>query len=152
MPFTSYAYSIAVAINVSLGALGSSGPGVLSGQGPTQGASQTESATGSRGVHCPPDFETLFDPATKVLRCRREVVAWVVTSCLEKDFAKYVAKPGADNCGPTEIPGVGTPPGATGSRPVACAAAGYTVVVDRTGPRDRCERVDRSFALPRPLS
>ena len=151
MPFTSYVTAIAVAINASLGPLVSSDPGVLSGQGPAQGTSSTESATASRGVHCPPDFETLFDPATKVLKCRREVVAWVVTSCLEKDFARYVAKAGADSCGPTEIPGVGTPPGATGSRPVACAAAGYTVVVDRTGPRDRCERVERSFALPRPL-
>ena len=151
MPFTSYVTAIAVAINASLGVLGS-GPGDLSGQRAAQGTSPTETTTASRGVHCPADFETVFDPATKVLKCRREVVAWVVTSCLEKDFAKYVAKTGADSCAPTEIPGVGTPPGASGSRPVGCAAPGYTVVVDRTGPRDRCERVERSFALPRPLS
>jgi hypothetical protein len=141
---TAYAHSIVIAVHVSLGT------GLLPGQGPAQGPA-TESATAAKGVHCPREFETVFDPATKVLTCRREVVSWVVTSCPEKDFAKYVAKVGPDSCGPTEIPGVGTPPGATRSRPVGCAAPGYSVVVDRTGPRDRCERVERSFALPRPV-
>ena len=116
-------------------------------------SAQPSSADGiaAKGVHCPADFEAVFDSASRVLRCRREVVAWVVTGCPEKDFAAYSVKPGPDSCGRTEIPGVGTPPSATVSKPVACAAPGYTVVVDRTGPRDRCERTERSFALPRPV-
>ena len=94
----------------------------------------------------------MFDASTKVLRCRRDVASWVVTSCPDREFATYLARPGADGCGPTEIPGVGVPPGAPGPRPVACASPGYTVVTDRTGPRDRCERTDRVFTLPRPVS
>jgi hypothetical protein len=105
----------------------------------------------AKGFQCPVDFETIFDPGAKILRCRREVVAWVVTVCPDKNFAAYSVKTGPDGCGPTEIPGVGTPPGASGSRPVACAAAGYAVVADRTGSRDRCERTERSFAFPRPV-
>ena len=148
MPPTSYVQSLAAAVALSFSPFSVGGGGHLAGQGPTQG-SPSESAAAAKGVHCPREFEAVFNDDTKVLTCRREVVAWVVTSCPEKDFAKYVAKAGPDSCGPTEIPGVGTPPGATGSRPVGCAASGYAVVVDRTGPRDRCERVERSFALPR---
>ena len=126
-------------------------------QGPARAPAPSAPATpasdaAARGVRCPQDFETVFDASTKVLRCRRDVVSWVVTSCPERGFATYLAKPGADGCGPTEIPGVGVPPGSSGSRPVACASQGYTVVADRTGPRDRCERTDRVFALPRPVS
>lgn len=147
MPFTSYVQSIAAAVALSLSPFSLGGRGHLEGQG-----LPSESAAAAKGVHCPREFEAVFNPDTKVLTCRREVVAWVVTSCPEKDFAKYVAKAGPDSCGPTEIPGVGTPPGATGSRPVGCAAPGYAVVVDRTGPRDRCERVERSFVFPRPVA
>lgn len=111
---------------------------------------QSGSAAAARGVRCPPDFDPLFDSATHVLRCRRDVVSWVVTICLEKQFGSYVAKPGADTCFPTEIPGVGSPPGSRGTRSVACATSGYTVVADRTGPRDRCERVERLWAFPVP--
>jgi hypothetical protein len=119
------------------------------GQAPAQAPASAESAAAAKGVQCPSGFEALFDAAAKILRCRREVVTWVVTSCHEKGFGAYAAKRGADSCGPTEIPGVGVPPGSTGSRAVACASPGYVVVVDRTGPRDRCEHVEHLFALPR---
>lgn len=124
-------------------------PSHPTGQPAVPSPSASERATAAKGVQCPAGFETLFDAVAKVLRCRREVVTWVVTGCPEKGFAAYVAKPGADSCQPTEIPGVGAPPGSTGSRAVACASPGYTVVVDRTGPRDRCERIERVFSLPR---
>ena len=126
-------------------------PTVARGQTPATGPT-SENVAAARGVHCPSDFETLFDAATGVLRCRRDVVSWVVTSCVEREFATYLARPGSDLCGPTEIPGVGTPPGASRSRPVSCVSSGYAVVPDRTGPRDRCERVERVFAYPRPTS
>lgn len=146
MPLTSDLCTLVIAIDVAVGSL------MLTAQGPVQAAQQSPAdGAAAKGVHCPADFETVFDPASKVLRCRREVVAWVVTGCPEKDFATYAAKPGPDSCGRTEIPGVGAPPGAATSKPVACAAPGYAVVVDRTGPRDRCERTERSFALPRPV-
>ena len=127
-------------------------PVIVTAQGPTQ-STQPASAEGlaAKGVQCPAEYQAVFDTSTKVLRCRRDAVAWVVTRCPEKDFATYSAKPGADSCGPTEIPGVGAPPGSTAFKPVGCAAPGYVVVVDRTGPRDRCERTERSFTLPRPL-
>ena len=136
----------------SLLTIGLAAPVVLASRGLAQSATPS-SAEGpaAKGVQCPAEYQAMFDATTKVLRCRREAVAWVVTQCPEKDFATYSAKPGADSCGPTEIPGVGTPPGSTGSKPVGCAAPGYVVVVDRTGPRDRCERTERSFALPRPV-
>ena len=122
----------------------------------SQGAAQSTPPSAAedpaaKGVQCPADFQAVFDNTTKVLRCRREAIAWVVTRCADKDFATYSAKPGPDSCGPTEIPGVGTPPGATALKPVACAAPGYAVVMDRTGPRDRCERTERSFTLARPV-
>lgn len=123
-------------------------PVAASGQAAPAGA-QSESAA-ARGVRCPAEYEALFDASSKVLRCRRDLVSWVVTSCGERSFSTYVAKSGPDSCAPTEIPGVGSPPGATGSRPVVCVSAGYSVVIDRTGPRDRCERVERLFAFPRP--
>jgi hypothetical protein len=130
------------------------GLAVLPAIGQAQGSSTpgvVESAA-AKGVRCPATHETLYDAATKVLRCRRDTVSWVVTSCAQKEFSTYRAKPGADSCDPTEIPGVGTPPGVTGSRPVVCAASGYALVHDRTGPRDRCERVERSYALPGAVS
>jgi hypothetical protein len=138
-------YSLVVAIDLAFA------PVSLGTQVPGQSAQPVADGVAAKGVHCPVDFEAVFDAASKVLRCRREVVTWVVTGCPDKDFATYSAKPGADSCGRTEIPGVGAPPGSTASKPVTCAAPGYTVVVDRTGPRDRCERTERSFALPRPV-
>ena len=106
----------------------------------------------AKGVRCPDGFESVFDATEKILRCRREIVRWVVTGCADKSFGTYVVKEGPDACAPTEIPGVGTPPGARGSRPVACAANGYQMMTDRTGQRDRCERTDTQFALPLPAN
>lgn len=106
----------------------------------------------SRGVKCPDGFVAVFDSAAKVLRCRRDVVRWVVTACSDKSFGTYVVRPGADTCGPTEIPGVGIPPGAKGSRPIECAAHGYRLLTDRTGQRDRCERTETQFVLPLPAN
>jgi len=111
-------------------------------------ASQGQPPSG--GVRCPAGFETIYDPSAKVMRCRKDVVSWVVTGCSDKSFASYVVKEGADACAPTEIPGVGTPPGARGTRSVGCVAAGYDLMTDRTGQRDRCERTERVFALPQP--
>ena len=148
MHLVSYAFGATLALLLALS------PTVGAAQAPAAATPPANGATAAaaRGVRCPADYETIFDAPTRTLRCRRDVVSWVVTSCPEKDFGTYVAKAGSDSCGPTQIPGVGTPPGAAGSRPVACAAAGYTVVTDRTGMRDRCERVDRSFALPAPAA
>ena len=98
----------------------------------------------SKGVRCPAEFVAVWDAGTKVLRCRKDVVSWVVTACADKTFATYVVRAGEDACGPTEIPGVG--------KPVSCAASGYELMTDRTGERDRCERVERIFALPQPAS
>jgi hypothetical protein len=111
-----------------------------------------ESTAAAKGVKCPEEYQSIYDASTAVLRCQREVVSWVVTRCLDKDFSTYKASPGADSCGPTEIPGVGAPPGSSGSRPASCSAPGYAMVLDRTGPRDRCERIERLFALPKPVS
>ena len=149
----SFILSVIVVVDLAIVplALASLLPAQGPSQPPTQLSPTPESVAAARGVQCPTDFDAVFDPASKVLRCRRDVVSWVVTSCQDKDFATYLARTGPDGCGRTEIPGVGTPPGASGSRPVACAAAGYVVVADRTGPRDRCERIERSFALPRPI-
>ncbi len=74
--------------------------------------------------------------------CHRAGVEWVVTTCADSVYASYVARPGADACLPTSLPGVGAMPGARGSRPVVCAGKerGYAVVRDRVGDRDRCER------------
>ena len=108
-----------------------------------------QGADAEKGMQCPAGFDALFDVSTKVLRCRRETTRWVVTSCPDKDFQAYVAKIGPDRCGPTEIAGVGTPPGARHDRPVECAALGYATMLDRTGQRDRCERVERLFVFPR---
>src|SRR4029079_10066345 len=120
----------------------------------TWGAAQSPqpSRAPAKGVRCPPEFTALWDATAKVLRCRRDVVSWVVTTCLDKAFATYLVKPGGDACGPTEIPGVGTPPGARGTKAVACAASGYELMVDRTGDRDRCEKTERIFALPLPTT
>jgi hypothetical protein len=147
MTFTSLFAVGVVAVSVAAGLSRLGGAAQVS-----QPGSVAVSSNASKGVHCPNEFEALFDAANKVLRCRREIVAWVVTSCPDKDFATYAAKLGPDSCGPTEIPGVGTPPGATTSRPVICASPGYAIVQDRTGQRDRCERVDQVFVYPRPVS
>ena len=104
----------------------------------------------AKGVQCPAEFTPMWDAGSKVLRCRRDVVSWVVTACLEKAFGTYLVKVGADACGPTQIPGVGTPPGMKGFKPVACAAIGYELMNDRTGERDRCEKTEKIFALPLP--
>ncbi|HEX6574432.1 MAG TPA: hypothetical protein VF042_05625 [Gemmatimonadaceae bacterium] len=118
--------------------------GWLTAQAPTQEKSP------ARGVRCPDEYRAVWDAEAKVLRCRREVVSWVVTTCSDKDFATYDVRRGADACGPTEIPGVGKPPGARGIKPVSCATSGYSLVNDRTGLRDRCERIQTVFALPLP--
>ena len=104
----------------------------------------------SGGVKCPDGFTAEFDNSAKVLKCRKEIVRWVVTACLDKSFATYVVKSGADECTPTEIPGVGAPPGSKGSKPVECASAGYRMMLDRTAQRDRCERTETQYALPLP--
>lgn len=106
----------------------------------------------SRGVRCPDSYQAVFDAAEKSLRCRKDIVRWVVTGCANTAFASYIVKSGPDSCGPTEIPGVGTPPGVKGSRPVTCAAPGYELMVDRTGQRDRCERTERLFVFPLPTT
>ena len=111
---------------------------------------QPATKTASVGVRCPSSFRAIWDDNAKVLRCRKDVVSWVVTGCQEKAFASYLVRPGSDICGPTEIAGVGTPPGARGSSGVVCAAPGYDLLTDRTGERDRCERIERIFALPLP--
>ena len=106
----------------------------------------------AKGVRCPDGFATEFDAAEKTLRCRKDLVKWVVTTCSDKSFATYVVKNGPDACAPTEIPGVGTPPGAKGSKPVECATQGYRMMTDRTALRDRCERVEIQFAIPLPAN
>ena len=120
----------------------------LSGWVVAQAPQPTQSP--AKGVRCPAEFTAMWDGTAKVLRCRREVVSWVVTACADKAFSTYLVKPGADACAPTEIPGVGTPPGVKGSKPVTCAASGYGLMNDRTGERDRCEKTERIFALPLP--
>jgi hypothetical protein len=106
----------------------------------------------SKGVRCPDGFAAEYDAAQKILRCRKDIVRWVVTGCPDKAFASYVVKEGADACAPTEIPGVGTPPGVRGTKPVACAAQGFQMMTDRTGQRDRCEKTETVFALPSPAN
>ena len=104
----------------------------------------------SSGVRCPDGFTAEFDSAAKVLKCRKEIVRWVVTTCPDKSFATYAVKAGADACTPTEIPGVGAPPGSKGSKPVECATSGYKMMTDRTAQRDRCKRTETQYALPLP--
>ena len=106
----------------------------------------------SSGVRCPDGFTTDFDTTQKILRCRKETVRWVVTACPDKSFATYVVKAGPDVCTPTEIPGVGAPPGSKGSKAVECASSGYRMMTDRTAQRDRCERTEIQFALPLPAT
>ena len=106
----------------------------------------------SGGVKCPDGFSAEFDTAQKVLRCRKEIVRWVVTACPDKAFATYVVKTGPDACTPTEIPGVGSPPGSKGSKAAECASPGYRMMTDRTAQRDRCERTEIQFALPLPAT
>ena len=52
----------------------------LGAQGPARsaasaGAPAPASDAAARGVRCPEEFESVFDAATKVLRCRRDVVS-----------------------------------------------------------------------------
>jgi hypothetical protein len=113
-----------------------------------QGSQPTNTA--ERGVRCPQEFTPVWDATAKILKCRRDVVSWVVTACGDKEYSTYLVKTGPDVCGPTQIPGVGTAPGVTGTRAVSCAAPGYSLMTDRTGERDRCEKIERLFALPLP--
>ena len=106
--------------------------------------------TAARGVRCPQEFTAVWDATSGILKCRRDVVSWVVTACSDKEYSTYLVKTGPDTCGPTQIPGVGTAPGVTGTRSVSCAASGYSLMTDRTGERDRCEKTERLFALPLP--
>lgn len=100
---------------------------------------------------CPTGYERNDAPdATSASRCRRSVVAWAVTSCPDSAFATYRVRPGADACLPTEVAGVGAPPGRVGSRGVRCPSAAYVVVQDRTGARDRCEQVQVQYAPAQP--
>ena len=114
------------------------------------GRTQAQGGGASSGVRCPDGFTAEFDSAAKVLKCRKELVRWVVTTCPDKSFATYTVKAGADACTPTEIPGVGAPPGSKGSKPVECASSGYRMMTDRTAQRDRCERTETQYALPLP--
>ncbi len=101
-------------------------------------------------VGCPAGFRAIWNDSARILRCRRDVVSWVVTTCTDKAFANYVVKRDADSCVPTEIPGVGTPPGVRDSISVSCAASCYELMTDCTGERDRCERIEQTFAMPLP--
>jgi hypothetical protein len=112
--------------------------------------SQT-SGNPAKGVRCAASFESLYDAGTKVLRCRRVTTSWVVTACEERSFASYIVRSGRDVCGPTQLPGIGAPPGIPTHRSIACAAPGYDIVVDRTGQRDRCERESEQWQLPVPV-
>ena len=67
-------------------------------------------------------------------------MTWAVTACADSAFQTYRAVEGPDRCDPTDVPGVGAPPGAARGKAVSCGGSGYVVVADRTGPRDRCER------------
>jgi hypothetical protein len=118
------------------------------------GAAAPVAAAAQSGARCPEGFHPLFDDALGVLRCRRSEVRWVVTTCADAAYARYEARPGRDTCRPTPVPGAGIPPGAGGSRPVACAGgpttaeASWEVVPDRTGDRDRCERAEHVYTAP----
>ena len=112
-------------------------------------AAQHQDSTAST-TRCPDRFSPVRDSTGAAPRCRRVAVLWVVTACADSAYATYEARPGADACLPTSLPGVGTAPGVRGSRAVVCAgsATGYAVVRDRVGDRDRCEREHTTFSPP----
>jgi len=117
-------------------------------QGPTP-AGEPRPAAAASG--CPIGYERNGAPgATTATRCRRTVVAWAVTSCPDSAFATYRVRAGADACLPTEVAGVGAPPGRAGTRAVHCPTAAYSLVQDRTGQRDRCEQALVQYAPARP--
>lgn len=97
-------------------------------------------------VTCPEGFAPAAPARSPAAACRRRVVTWSVTTCADSAFRAYRVLTGADRCGPTEVPGVGAPPGVTATRAVSCPAPGYAVVADRTGLRDRCERTQVEYA------
>jgi hypothetical protein len=113
-----------------------------------QGAPRPPNGSAS-AVRCPAEYGAVYDSTARAVRCRRATLSWVVTACPDRDFATYVPRPGRDVCEPTPLPGVGAPPGPRLWRPIACASPGYTVVNDRTGVRDRCERVGEEWTDPR---
>jgi hypothetical protein len=117
----------------------------LAAQGP--GVRQDSTTPGAR---CPERFTPIRDSTSNTLRCRRDEVRWVVTTCADSAYATYRAQPGADVCLPTSLPGVGSAPGVHGTLTVVCAGGvtGYPVVRDRIGDRDRCERAHQTFAAP----
>jgi len=119
----------------------------LAAQGPE--IRQDSAASAAR---CPDRFTAVRDSTSNTLRCRRNEVRWVVTTCADSAYATYRARPGADACLPTSLPGVGSAPGVHGTRSVVCAGggAGYLVARDRVGDRDRCERAHQTFAPPLP--
>jgi hypothetical protein len=116
----------------------------VAGQGPTPAG---EVRPANAAAVCPAGYERNAAPgATPVTRCRRTVVAWAVTSCRDSAFAAYRVRAGADACLPTEVAGVGAPPGREGTRAVHCPSPAYTLVHDRTGQRDRCEQAQVQYA------
>ena len=144
----------ALALGAAFGAaLGISGPAgsLLSAQDPAvrhDPAVRQDSAMAES--RCPERFSPVRESASGALRCGRVEVQWVVTICADSAYATYRARPGADACLPTSLPGVGTTPGVRGSRPVVCAghATGFPIVRDRVGDRDRCEREHQTFSPP----
>jgi hypothetical protein len=128
----------ALALALALAAGGARAP--ADGQPPAAGVPDGITA------RCPAEYGAAWDSVARGVRCRRVVRSWVVTACPDRDFATYVPRPGRDVCEPTPLPGVGLPPGPRRSRPSACASSGYTIVTDRTGPRDRCERTTVQWA------
>jgi hypothetical protein len=140
--------AVRLATSVFIAAAGLSGPSPapLAAQGPA--ARQDSTAP----VRCPDRFTPVRDSTSATLRCRRDEVRWVVTTCADSAYATYRAQPGADACLPTSLPGVGSAPGAHGTRGVVCAGdgAGYLIARDRIGDRDRCEQPRQTFAAPLP--
>ena len=127
-------------------ALGAAGPAAAQGPGVRQDS--TAAASG----RCPERFSPVRDTTSNTLRCRRDEVRWVVTTCADSAYATYRARPGPDVCLPTSLPGVGSAPGIRGTRSVVCAGGvtGFPIVRDRIGDRDRCERAHQKFAAPLP--
>ena len=131
---------------IAAAALGALAARSSAGQGPTPAGAPRPAA-----AVCPAGYERNGAPgATTATRCRRTVVAWAVTNCPDSTFATYRVRAGADACLPTEVAGVGAPPGREGTRPVRCPSPGYALVQDRTGQRDRCEQVQVQYAPARP--
>ncbi|MFL5582752.1 MAG: hypothetical protein ACJ8AO_20500 [Gemmatimonadaceae bacterium] len=137
--------------SLAAAALGIAAARTAAGQGPTPAGEPRPAVAG-----CPAGYERNGAPSAKTaaLRqaqgCRRTVVAWAVTSCPDSAFATYRVRGGADACLPTEVAGVGAPPGRGGTRAVHCPLPAYALVHDRTGLRDRCEQAQVQYAPARP--